>query len=474
MSERRCAQMIHVLSQAQPMWPAADELGLDPATDAHQVEHAGKALSSPIALLTGSPGTGKTHCAAAVIRATLRGHGCKVAVCAPTGKAAVRISEKLADAGLPIKATTVHALLKVSPVEGGHGDGWGFAHGPDNPLPYSHVFLDETSMMDVGLSACLLSALTPSTNLMLIGDKHQLPPVGHGAFLRDLIAAELPRGELSEIRRNAGRIVTACHEIKDGKTPRLPDDLGAWLKDDKSNLIQLPWPKGTGRDRGQAMRERLDYLYDWLGALPQVKEWKWSLIDDVQVIVARNATRTALNTHLQQRLNAAGQKGPHGPYRVGDKVICLKNGFVVDAEDRNHKQVFCCNGDVGRVKGFHGKQMVVKLANPTRTVLVPLTRAAKQEQAQSEETAGVGGNWDLAYAVTCWKYQGSEVQVAICLLEPAGRLGSRELAYTMISRARSLCVLLGDQQELRKYVGNVTLPARKTFLKELLTGGMPC
>lgn len=476
-AERACARMVRTLSQAPASWPDPETLGLDPAADAHQVGQLRAALSSPVALLNGGPGTGKTHCAALVIRATVAMVGAaKVAVCAPTGKAAVRISEKLADAGIPTKATTVHALLGVAPVETASGDGWGFRHGPDNPLPHSHVFVDETSMMDVGLAACLLSALTPGANLLLVGDPGQLPPVGHGAFLRDLIAAGTPLGLFSEIRRNAGLIVRACHAIKDGQVPRLPNDLSTWQKDESQNLVQLPWPEGSGRQQQKRVTDRLDEVYDWLAhCCDRFQTGEWNLVDDVQVIVARNATREALNRHLQARLNAAGLRGPAGSWRVGDKVICLKNGFVISAEDRNGRQVYVCNGDLGRVEGFRGKHAVVRLSSPPRAVLVPLTRRAEEEQAAhagEADAGGVGGRWDLAYAVTCHKYQGSEVRVAVVLVEGAGRLGSREWLYTAASRARSLCVLLGDRDDVRRYVRNVTLPDRKTFLVERLKGEM--
>lgn len=469
-SERACAHMIHALGKAEANWPDADTLGLDPATDLHQVEQLRLALAAPVSLLTGSPGTGKTHCASLVIRGIIKMVGAaKVAVCAPTGKAAVRITEKMAEAKLPLKATTIHGLLKVRPVETSDG-GWGFEYGPENKLPYSHIVLDEGSMPDVGIMASLLLACTPGTNLLIVGDPHQLPPVGHGAFLRDAIAAGVPRGHLSEIRRNAGLIVRACHQIKDGKIPSLSDSLRAWPTD---NLIQLPWPKeDRPTDRAKQQRDRLDELYDWLP-----RAGSWDQINDVQVITARNATRVALNAHLQQRLNAAGERGPVGKYRVGDKVICLKNGFVTDLEDSNHKQIYVANGDIGRVRRFSGRTMAVELLSPRRLVGVPLTKKAEEDvEAHSKEMGGEGksaGSWDLAYCITAHKSQGSEMPVAIFIVEGAGKLGSRELIYTAISRAKDLCIILGDTADVRKYVRNQVLPLRKTFLRELLTKELP-
>lgn len=466
-SERACAHYLRQLAQMPARWPAVETLGLDPATDAHQIDQLRAGLSGAVCLLTGGPGTGKTFCAATVVRGLVKMVGAaKIAVCAPTGKAAVRITEKLAEARLPLKATTIHSLLRVRPVESADG-GWGFEHDERKPLPFSHVIVDELSMADVSLAAALLRALHPETCLLFSGDPGQLPPVGHGAFLRDLIDSQtIARAHLTEIRRNAGLIVRACHQIKDGKLPKLPTELTAFAKDSTTNLIRLPWG-GDRTERQRTLTERLDTLYDWLRT-----QDRWDIIDAVQVICPRNATRTALNDHLQDRLNAAGEKGPVGKCRVGDKVICLRNGWAMG---EGRQQVYVANGDLGRVREFRGRAMVIELAAPRRLVAVPLTKgAAEQVEAQRKDVTGddapSAASWDLAYAVTCHKYQGSEVPVVLGIIEGAGKLGSRELLYTMVSRARELCVLIADQPDLRKYTANVTLPDRKTFLSGMLRG----
>ncbi len=131
-------------------------------------------------------GTGKTYSVARLIGAVGERDGWEsVAVCCPTGKAASRITEAMQGYGLPLRAKTIHSLLKVASKE--EGEGWGFEHNEHNPLPFRYVFLDEASMPDADIMAALLRALPAGAHLMLVGDTNQLPPVGHGAPLRDLI-----------------------------------------------------------------------------------------------------------------------------------------------------------------------------------------------------------------------------------------------------------------------------------------------
>ena len=193
-------------------WPTLTEGPLS----AHQVEEIAKALRGDnLAVLGGSPGTGKTFSAAQIISAIGDEIGySSIAVAAPTGKAAVRCNETMGSYNLPVKARTWHSLLKV--VTNETGSGWSFEHGRNKRLPFSVLVGDESSMLDVDMAASIFAARAKGTKVLLIGDVNQLPPVGHGAPLRDLIAAGVPYGELREIRRNAGGIVQACADIRDG------------------------------------------------------------------------------------------------------------------------------------------------------------------------------------------------------------------------------------------------------------------
>jgi exodeoxyribonuclease V alpha subunit len=457
-AEQIVAQRVHLLCEAgPPAWPKGPFAGLSE----HQQQQIDVALQGMIAILTGSPGTGKTFSAAAIIRAIAdtRGLG-GVAVCAPTGKAAVRISETMRAAGLPVDATTIHKLLGVRGGGGGDGDGWKFAFNENTPLPYRYVIVDELSMLDTSLAASLLRACAPGTHLLLVGDVHQLPPVGHGAPLRDLLDAGIPAARLTEIRRNAGLIVEGCARIKDGKPFEPIYRLSEWNA--QKNLVHLP-ARGT-----DAMRDTLLAVYDWLAS-----QHRWGIIDQVQVLAARNPTRKRLNKELQDRLNKDGE-GNHPVFKIGDKVINIKNGLFPSTVPSRPRE-YVANGDMGRIYAFHGNQMAVRLSSPDRRVLVPLGRVkeASGDEATEEEKTNTGCTWDLAFCCTVHKSQGSEWPVVIALVEPAGPLASRELIYTAISRARELCVLIGSEADIHRHVRNSILPARKTFLADLLREHKP-
>lgn len=454
--ERAVAHAIRRLSAEPARWPDLSEIGLDPTRDQHQIQ-ALAGITGAVSLLTGGAGTGKTHVAALVIRALTKQVGAaKVAVCAPTGKAAVRIAQKLNEAGIKLETSTIHKLLAVRGTEE-DGEGYAFGYRENSPLPHRYIVVDEVSMVDTSLAASLFRACATGTHLLLIGDPYQLPPVGHGAFLRDLIAAGLPRAHLSETRRNSGLIVDVAHAIARGELPQLPQDLGEFPI---QNLIHLGV---AGEDKGQAIRDKIDVIYDRLnnGCANHLNlQRKYDPIEDVQVVVARNTTRQALNLHLQERLNP----GPKdGKYRPNDKVICLKNGVLMDPK---RQRVFVANGDIGRVVEAKDTVMRVILQCPQREVIVPLLGAKKLEQLARTNEDSIATSWDLAYAVTCHKYQGSEVPVAVVVVDGAGRLGSREWLYTAVTRGRKLTVAVGSRQEIRRCVDRVELPDRKTFLVE--------
>lgn len=475
MAERQLALDVRRLMAGSCRWPAVERRGepfppgpFDAASE-HQLEQLRAALSSPVAILTGAPGTGKTWCAAAVIAALRDTGASQVSVCAPTGKAAVRITQKMRDANIGLTATTIHKLVGSGLAD----DGRMTYH--SSAIDVRWLVLDEASMCDTTLLCALFRVLPTGCHVLIVGDVHQLPPVGHGAPLRDLMAAGVPTARLSEVRRNAGAIVTACHQIKDGQVPQVAGDLAAWTdqgEQQHANLVLLPPAKEGGRASPALLCKQLDGLYEWLvqRGMPLLQASP-SLRDGVQVICARNATRQALNQHLQQALNPDGEHGP-GRFRVGDKVICLKNSQLASVKDGRVTEAreLVANGDQGWIERFRDKSMFVRLACPDRHVSVYLGREAEEERPtglDDEEERGTPSSWDLAYAITTHKSQGSEWPVAIVIVE-TGRLGCRELIYTAISRARELCVLIGDRADLAKCVARTTLPDRKTCLVELL------
>lgn len=460
------------------LWP--DPSSLRDLTD-HQRSVVATSLASPFGLLCGVPGAGKTWVLASIIEAISRTHGlsgCSVA--APTGKAAVRITENLQRYGLrSIEAKTIHRTLGVS--RGGYdGKGWGFEYGPSRPLPARFLFVDEFSMADTQIAADLFSACRPGTHVLCVGDPHQLPPVGSGAPLRDLLSANVSCGTLTEIKRNSGTITEACRQIREGLRPkpcqaiRLPE----------SNWVHREWHRGE---------HQMLEIKRLLTTLPDHIHPVW----DVQVLCAVNdkgdVSRRELNKQIQEVLNPHGV-GVGGRFRTGDKVICTSNTLLEQLPDKRRKpdpreyanecyeapREFIANGEVGRVVGQVIEEQSdpknpkvrgfsVRFDAPERTVLVPLA-GKKSEARGDDEHAGAACDFDLAYAITTHKAQGSQAPIVIVVVDDNARfVCSREWWYTACSRAEQLLVTVGRLDVLHKQCRRSELTSRKTFMAEGLT-----
>lgn len=442
-------------------WPTVDQI---PDISDHQRLKLGHALRSPIAILGGSPGCGKTFVAARLVKAAAEQIGySQIAVAAPTGKAAVRITEALAANDVPLRAKTIHSLLKVEQAD--DASGWRFSHDEYNPLPCALVVVDESSMIDTDLMASLLAARASGTSILFVGDVNQLSPVGHGAPLRDMIAAGLPYGELTEIHRNDGGIVQACADIRDGK----PFECNG-------NLIDRD-PDGDG-----------DY------AARQIQEVKQTLdnmtaggIDAIwqcQVLVAVNRksplSRKEINTLLQQQLNSTNDPVPGSPFRINDKVVNLKNRFYPSAGKQDGEattnaagEVYVANGELGRVVVVEPKYIEVELKAPDRRVRVPRGKPENNDEENGENEAEVntGCDFDLAYGLTTHRAQGSEWPYVIVLVDEypgARRICDRAFIYTAISRAKTACFLVGKLATARNFCRVNKIDTRKTFLWELI------
>lgn len=304
-------------------------------------------------------------------------------------------------------------------------------------------------MLDTQLAASLLGACAPGTHVLLVGDPNQLPPVGHGAPLRDLIAAGAPCGRMSEILRNAGMIVHACARIKDG----LPFEA-------ESHATPSPSPtRNLFLVEAASPQQQADELERLLSsALPgQGLDPAW----DVQVLVAVNESgplsRKAVNARLQALLNPDGERVGANPYRVGDKVICLKNGMYEAHGEAAEPQHWLANGEIGRVLAVEPKRAVAEFDGGRQVMLFLGDDGA--------------GKFDLAYAITAHKSQGSEWPAVVILLDAsngAARVAGREWIYTAISRAKEACVLVGRLGVAHMMAKRPSLETRKTFLKELL------
>lgn len=462
-AEERLARHVKRIMKHEPVLPTYG-YGMTNVLTEHQLGIVMELVRNPLFILAGTPGTGKTTSAAQILIRAMHQIGSKnIAVVAPTGKAAVRITESMERFKLPFKATTIHTKLGVGGFENSH---WRFLRDESVPLDEMLILCDECSMDDTELLASLLAAIPRGGNFIMIGDPYQLPPVGHGAPLRDMIAAGVPCGLLTEIMRNSGAIVEACAAIKDGERPKVYEQGNI---ETGENLIHI--------NCGDSSEERLTWIAQILKKIRA--DGVYDPVWDVQILTATNAIRKEFNSAMQDGLNPqpVGVPQENPTFRVGDKIICLKNTkakLMKPLEQYPRKfgdwtpdaleQAYLANGDMGRVLAVKKTAAIVHFFAPDRVVQIMTDRPKKGKDGKDETWAG---DFDLAYTITVHKSQGSEQKIVIVVLEDS-RVTSREHLYTAISRAKDLCILIGSMQTAMKQVIRVGLADRKTFLVELL------
>ncbi len=365
-------------------------------------------LGTHLLVLTGGPGTGKTT----TVRAIVQAHHAlerRVALCAPTGRAAKRLSE-----AADFEAKTIHRLLEWNPATG-H-----FNRNERLPLDADLVLVDEASMLDIRLASQLLAAIAPSTTLVLVGDIDQLPPVGPGQPLRDLIASRIcTTVRLHEVFRQAQQsaIIRGAHSVLHGEIPE-PTPSGT-KGDGDLFLIPATDPETITERLVQSLR-RMSVAY---GLDP---------LRDVQVMtpMRRGPLGTnRLNEVLQDTFNpAVGNEGPQTSLRRGDKVMQLRNDY--------DKEVY--NGDLGEVHRIAGGVTFVRFDG-------------REVQYQADELDAIS----LAYACTVHKVQGSEFPAAVIVLHNAHFvLLNRALLYTALTRPKALAVLIGDPRAIARAARN--------------------
>lgn len=412
--------------------------------DERQREAVAEAVKNGIFILTGGPGTGKTTTINAMIRYFLS-EGMDIRLAAPTGRAAKRMTETTG-----YEAQTIHRLLEVSgnPEETGKG---GFGRNQENPLETDVVIIDEMSMVDLPLMHALLSAVIPGTRLILVGDINQLPSVGPGKVLKDLIDSEVfPVMMLTRIFRQAQEsdIVVNAHRINAGLEVRL---------DNKS------------RDFFFLKRQDADVIISVILTLIQKKLPRYvdAKMTDIQVLAPMKKGLLGverLNRILQQYLNSPSPKKQEKEYgekifRVGDKVMQTKNNYQLEWEIATKyglvvdKGIGVFNGDIGIVTAIHTYDETVEVEfDEKRKVKYPFKLLDELE---------------LAYAVTIHKSQGSEYPaVIIPLLLGPKQLYCRNLLYTAVTRAKKCVTLVGSDTVFQEMIRNVEEQKRNTSLSE--------
>lgn len=444
--EAQIAQSIVYARGEKNLWPDVSQL-----TDLseHQRAELRNALQDLICILGGSPGTGKTFCVASLVELIGKVFGYQhVIIGTPTGKAAVRVTENLSLRGIPVRARTWHSLLNSL-------DSEGLQH-----FPVKFIIGDETSMNDTDLMARILRARSVGSHVLFVGDINQLPPVGHGAPLRDMIAAGVAYGELREIKRNSGGIVEACAAIRDNVQ---------WTPGD--NLIL---------DHQNKAENQIASLLRWLD---EAKKQGIDPVWECQPVVAVNEksplSRKELNKILQQRLNT--QPGIDGiPFRLKDKLVNTENGYFSLVESKstdgdvvkNQKgEVYVANGELAKVIHLDGKVVFVELQSPHRVVSFNLGRVSQKKETDGDDSSesGNGCTFDLGYALSVHKSQGSDWPWVLPLLDDypgATRVCDRSWLYTAISRAKSKCILIGTKHRADSMCKVSSISKRKTFLRE--------
>ena len=389
--------------------------------DETQLEAVRLALKSKVMVLTGGPGTGKTTTTKAIIGA-LRSSGMMVLLAAPTGRASKRMSEATG-----MEAKTIHRMLEYNPKDG-------YQRNADNPLTGDALIVDECSMIDILLMNNLLKAVPDGMRLILVGDIDQLPSVGAGNVLRDIIdSGAVPVIRLTRIFRQAqtSRIVMSAHAVNAGRLPDLSNG-----RETDFFFLREEDPEKVAESIVDLVGRRLPGAYG-IGA------------DSIQVLtpMQRGVVGAAsLNIALQQSLNGNGDSLSRGGYtfRKVDRVMQLRNDY--------DKEVF--NGDLGYITEVNLEDRVLKVDFDGREI--------EYDSTELDELS-------LAYATTIHKAQGSEYPVVVIpVMMNHFVMLQRNLIYTGITRAKKVCVLIGQLKALSYAVRNLTVQKRNTRLKERL------
>lgn len=396
------------------------------------------AVTKGLLVLTGGPGTGKTTTLNGILEFYEK-KGLRVLLAAPTGRAAMRMSEVTGR-----QAKTVHRLLEV---EWSDGDRQVFTRNIENPLEADAVIIDELSMIDTHLFASLLNALPLGCRLVMVGDSDQLPPVGTGNVLQDIISSDLlPVVSLTEVFRQSleSLIVTNAHRIVRGEYPDLTRTDKDFFFIKRTNIYQCS--------------QTVEDLYT--NRLP--KAYGYNPIEDIQIICPSRKGELGtvnLNRKMQEIINPPEKNkeefsGAGKLFREGDKVMQIKNNYDIVWTKGKEGSSGIFNGDIGIIIAINHNASFMKINFDGRIAVYPFENI---------------GELELAYAVTVHKSQGCEFEAVImpvCSVIP--QLSYRNLLYTAVTRAKNRLILVGSENQVNMMVDNDKKTRRYSFLKAFL------
>ncbi len=382
------------------------------------------AVESKVMVVTGGPGVGKTTLVNSVLM-VLKAKKMRVSLCAPTGRAAKRMAETTG-----MEAKTIHRLLQFNPGTGG------FIHKADNPLECDVVIVDESSMIDVVLASQLMDAVPLHAAVVIVGDSDQLPSVGPGRVLQDIIHSKtIPVGHLDEVFRQAAtsRIITNAHKINKGQMPEFPEDGEA----SDCYFVEADEPDKALKLVGKMIKQ----------SIPQ--KFRFNPMEDIQILTPMQKGDLGaknLNITLQQLLNPRGDEVERFgiTYRTGDKVMQTENDY--------DKDVY--NGDIGRIHSIDNETSELAVDFDGRRVIYDFR--------ELDELV-------LSYAITIHKSQGSEYPCVVIPMHTQHYvLLQRSLIYTALTRAKQLVIVLGTKKALNLAVTRAESRDRTTTLSERL------
>ncbi|MSS78189.1 ATP-dependent RecD-like DNA helicase [Anaerococcus sp. WCA-380-WT-2B] len=386
-----------------------------------------QAFRNMLLVVTGGPGTGKTTIIRAITR-ILEKNNLKFLLAAPTGRAAKRMQESTDK-----KALTIHRLVGIKP------DSPIPEYNEENPLITDYIILDEVSMIDIRLMDTLLRAVSDKTALILVGDHNQLPSVGPGNVLKDILETNIKNVKLKKIFRQAkqSNIVVNAHRINEGKYPYLNQKNKDFffIDSDKKNFIN---------DILNLVKLRLPSYY------------KFDPINDIQVLAPSKKSdwgTVNLNLIFQKELNKSNSqiKVNNKIYRINDKVMQVRNNYDLESDDPSNFDDGVYNGDIGRIIDIDVKREKLKVEFYDGNIVT-----YKKDDIK---------DLDLSYAITIHKSQGSEFDcVIIPMMSTSYMLLNRNLLYTAITRAKKLVILLGEKRILKQMVNNDRQSKRLTNL----------